>query len=411
MHAVITGGGIIGLFSALYLRRAGWEVTIIDKGDMLSGCSYGNAGMITPSHFVPLAAPGVIKQAFKWMFSASSPFHIRPRLNSNMLSWGINFIKSASEEHVERSAAPLRDLLLMGRSLYEDLENEQGFSFSLRKKGTIMYYKSGKVGAEEIKLAEKAKELGLETEVYDRRKLREMEPGLNVNALGGVHYKCDAHLNPADLMKQLLLKLKDEVTWVRNTAGKFERKNGKIAGITAGGELISGDLFILSGGSWSAGLAASLGINIPLVPGKGYSVTLERPRAELVHPAILCEARVALTPMNGRLRFGGTMEIGSPAGRINMKRVKSITDAVNACFPALKAEMPAKSTVWAGLRPVSADGLPYIGSTQRYDNLIIATGHSMLGLGAAPATGKLVAEIAEGKPTSLALEAFRPDRF
>ncbi|QEC51257.1 D-amino-acid dehydrogenase [Anseongella ginsenosidimutans] len=409
MQAVIIGGGIIGLFSAWYLRKAGWEVTLVDKGDLLNGCSYGNAGMITPSHFVPLAAPGVLSQAFKWLFSTSSPFHIRPRLNRNMISWSRHFIRNASESHAERSAAPLRDLLLMGRSLYEELEPE--LSFSLQKKGIIMYYRSEEAAREEIKLAVKAKELGLETQVYDLSQLRMMEPAMDVQALGGVHYKCDAHLHPAELMKQLLQQLKDEVRWIRNTAGTFEKKNGSIAGVRAGGQLITGDLFILSGGSWSAALAASLGIRMPLVAGKGYSVTLEMPGAQLRHPAILCEARVALTPMNRSLRFGGTMEIGSAAGGINMKRVKGITDAVNTYFPALHAEVPARENIWAGLRPVSADGLPYIGKTRRYGNLIIATGHSMLGLGAAPATGRLVAEIAEGKAPSLGLEAFRPDRF
>lgn len=411
MHVIIVGGGIIGLFSAWYLRRAGWEVTIVDKGDLLSGCSYGNAGMITPSHFVPLAAPGIVGQGFKWMFSASSPFHVSPRLSRNMISWGFHFIRNASEKNVERSAAPLRDLLLLGRSLYEELENEPGFSFFLEKKGIIMYYRSEEAGREEITLARRARELGLETEVYDAGQLKQMEPALDVHALGGVHYKCDAHLSPAHLMEQLLAQLKDEVKWVKNIAGKFERKNGKISGVITGGEVIGGDLFVLSGGSWSAELAAGLGLSIPLVSGKGYSVTVKKPKVLPVHPAILCEARVALTPMNGTLRFGGTMEIGSHDHKVNMKRVKSIADAVNVYFPALKVEMPAKEDVWSGLRPVSADGLPYIGKPRRYDNLIIATGHSMLGLGAAPATGMLVAEIAAGKPASIGVEAFSPDRL
>lgn len=410
MHAVVIGGGIIGLFSAWYLQEAGWKVTVVDRGDMLTGCSYGNAGMITPSHFVPLAAPGVLKQGIRWMFSRSSPFSIRPRFNVGMARWGFHFMRHASAAHAERSAVPLRDLLLMGRDLYEELAAGT-LGLHLEKRGIIMYFQSEAVGEEERVLAEKARQLGLETEVYDSRQLKELEPELEVNALGGVHYKCDAHLYPPELMRQLIVQLREKVGWVRMKVEKFEKSRGKVLAVVGQGASVPGDLFVLSAGSWSGALAATLGLRLPLMPGKGYSVTVEKPPALPRHPAILCEARVAITPMNGMLRFGGTMEIGARREDINLHRVEAIVRAVNSYLPGLKAEMPARERVWAGLRPVSADGLPYIGRFPAVENLIVATGHAMMGLGMAPATGKVVAELAAEKTPSVDLRPFRPGRF
>lgn len=410
MHAVVIGGGIIGLFSAWYLQEAGWKVTVVDRGDLLTGCSYGNAGMITPSHFVPLAAPGVLKQGIRWMFSRSSPFSIRPRFNAGMARWGLHFMRHASAAHAARSAVPLRDLLLMGRDLYEELA-AGALDLHLERKGIIMYFQSEAVGEEEKALAEKARQLGLETEVYDSRQLKELEPEMEVNALGGVHYKSDAHLYPPELIRQLIVQLREKVSWVRMKAEKFEKSPGKVLAVVGQGTSVPGDLFVLSAGSWSGELAAALGLRLPLMPGKGYSVTVEKPRVLPRHPAILCEARVAITPMNGMLRFGGTMEIGAARERINLRRVQAIVNSVNGYFPGLQVKMPARERVWAGLRPVSADGLPYIGKFPEYGNLIVATGHAMMGLGMAPATGKLVAELAGERKPSVDLAPFRPGRF
>src|SRR3954454_17677992 len=160
MRAVVIGGGIVGLSSAYYLQQSGWEITVIDKTDLSDSCSYGNLGMIVPSHFVPLAAPGMVSQGIRWMFNNKSPFYVKPSLNRDLISWGLKFIKSATKEHVEASARPLLDINLLSKKLYEELSNEQRFDFAMEKKGILMYYKTEKVGEEEVHLGEKARQMG-----------------------------------------------------------------------------------------------------------------------------------------------------------------------------------------------------------------------------------------------------------
>ena len=162
MKAVIIGGGIIGLSSAYYLLQDGWDVTIIDKTDLTDSCSYGNLGMIVPSHFVPLAAPGIVAQGIRWMFNSKSPFYIKPSLNSQLIRWGLKFLQSANEKNVKNAARPLTEINLLSKKLYEDLSKEPEFDFAFEKKGIIMYYKSEKVAEEEMHVAEIAKAMGLD---------------------------------------------------------------------------------------------------------------------------------------------------------------------------------------------------------------------------------------------------------
>ncbi len=181
MKAVVIGGGIIGLSCAYYLQKSGWHVTVVDKSDLSDSCSYGNLGMIVPSHFVPLAAPGMVSQGIRWMFNNKSPFYVKPSLNPELISWGWKFVKSAMPKHVERSAEYLLELNLFSKKLYEELATQPGFDFSLEKKGILMYYKTEKVGEEEIHLGEKARRMGLDVEALTQEQVQQLEPGIDLN--------------------------------------------------------------------------------------------------------------------------------------------------------------------------------------------------------------------------------------
>ncbi|MES2005878.1 MAG: FAD-dependent oxidoreductase [Bacteroidota bacterium] len=413
MKAVVIGGGIVGLSSAYYLIKRGWEVTIVDKTDLSDNCSHGNLGMIVPSHFIPLAAPGIVSQGIRWMFNSKSPFYVKPSLNANLINWGWKFIKSATARNVENAASPLLSINLLSKQLYNEMNSQPGFDFSLEKKGIMMYYKTEQVAEEEIHTAEKARRMGLDAVVLSAKEAQELETGVELNVLGAVHYRSDAHLYPNKLNEQL-------VTYLKNAGVKFctgqpvtaVNTNPKsITSVTAGGEEIEGDLFIAAAGSWLPELLRMADLSVPLMPGKGYSFTHTLPKKQLAIPAILCEARVAITPMGGHLRFGGTMELGPVNDKVNMNRVQGIVEAIPAYMPGLNVTMPEKNKVWYGFRPCSPDGLPYIGFGKKYSNLVIAGGHAMMGLSLGPATGKLVAEIAEGANTSIAIKAFDPSRF
>ena len=159
-NVTIIGAGIIGLCSAYYLNKQGFKVTLLEQGDLINNCSSGNAGMIVPSHFVPLAAPGMISKGIKWMFDSKSPFYVKPSLNPVLITWGLKFWKYASQNHVDKVAEPLRDLHLLSKQLYNDLANEAELNFGLEKKGILMLYKTKATGEEEIHLAKKAQSLG-----------------------------------------------------------------------------------------------------------------------------------------------------------------------------------------------------------------------------------------------------------
>jgi len=409
----VIGGGIIGLSSAYYLRQSGWEVTVIDRTDLSDSCSYGNLGMIVPSHFVPLAAPGMIAQGIKWMFNSRSPFYVKPSLNMDLISWGLKFIKSATQENVERSAIPLRDINLLSKSLYQELSARPGFDFAMEKKGIMMYFKTEKVAEEEMHLAAKARSMGLDVGTLDRNQVQALETEVKLDVLGAIHYRCDAHLYPNKLIPQLIAILKDSgVIFETNCAvEKIITGGNKIKKVITNNGVFEGDVVVMANGSWLPQLTKMAGVTIPLMPGKGYSFTLSKPGKKLNIPAILCEARVAITPMNGNMRYGGTMEIAPVNKKVNMKRVEGIVQSVPKYFPNIELNMPQEKDIWYGFRPCTPDGVPYIGFSKKINNLLIAGGHAMSGLSLGPATGKLVAELANGQPTSVNMEAFNPERF
>jgi D-amino-acid dehydrogenase len=405
---LIIGGGIVGLTSAYYLQKKGYEVTILDKGDITDNCSFGNAGMIVPSHFVPLAAPGMIKQGIRWMFDSKSPFYVRPSLNANLINWGLKFMKHATAKHVSHSAEPLRDLSLLSKKLYEGLAKEPDFDFELTNNGILAFYKTEKAGEEEAHLAARAIELGLDMAVLSVDECRALQPDLKLDVLGAVHYRCDAHLYPTKLMNALLKYLTNNgVNIIRGKeVDKIETAGNRIMKVFTGNQAWEADQYVIATGSWSPAVAKMADIKISLMPGKGYSFMEPEPQNRLTIPALLCEARVAITPMNGQIRYGGTMELDKINNRINMQRVKGIVESVPAYFPDLKPAIPAEKDIWYGFRPSSPDGLPYIGRSEKRENLVIATGHGMMGLSLGPATGLLVSQIVAGMATDLKLEPF-----
>jgi D-amino-acid dehydrogenase len=415
MRIVIIGGGIIGLSSAYYLREDGHEVTIIDKTDMNSNCSYGNAGYVCPSHFVPLATPGIVKQGLKWMLNSKSPFYVQPRLSRSLFNWGILFVKAATKQHVEDSAIPLRDIAILSKRLYEEWAALPQFSFAYERKGLLEIFQT-EAGAEHAKhVVEKAHALGLnDTELLDYHGLQALEPQTRLHASGAVFFRCDAHLYPNKLMQQLIADLKQKGVHIRTNeeAIGFESAGGKITKVITAVDDYAADTVIVAGGSWSRELAAKMNVHIPLVPGRGYSVTLEDSPYQINYPAVLVEGRVAMTPMDGnKLRMGGTMEITSTQTPPRLKRVQGILDAVKRFYPEFNVPMPEADKIWYGYRPCSADGLPYLGRTRQWKNVVMATGHAMLGLSLGAGTGKLVSEIVNEQPTSMDTSPFNPDRF
>jgi D-amino-acid dehydrogenase len=410
---VIIGGGIIGLSSAYYLHKAGCQVTILDKGDIDDNCSFGNAGMIVPSHFVPLAAPGMIEQGIKWMFNSKSPFYVRPSLNADLFKWGVKFMKSATAAHVSHSAVPLRDLSILSKALYQDIAKEPGFNFGLANNGILMLYKTEKTGEEETHMARKAIELGLDVAILSAKEAQLLQPDVKLDVAGAVHYRCDSHLSPHLLMHQLTAYLEKAGVIIKRNSEviKIAHNGNKISNICTAGSVYEADQVLIAGGAWSPAIAKLAGLNLPLMPGKGYSFMVDEPAKRMHIAALLMEARVSVTPMGSQIRFGGTMELGPMQAGINMNRVKGIVGSIPKYLPDFNPGIPPGSKIWYGYRPCSPDGLPYIGRVKKYTNLLIAGGHGMMGLSLGLATGKLISELVTEIHPSVSIEAFNVNRY
>jgi D-amino-acid dehydrogenase len=412
-HVIIAGGGVIGLCSALYAAQAGYRVTVVDRNPAVrDGCSFGNAGMIVPSHFVPLAAPGMVALGLKWMWNPESPFYIKPRLSSDLLAWAYHFWRAATPGHVARSAPLIRDLSLTSRALYEELASG-GLDFGLVKDGLLMLCKTAHGLDEEAAGAAKAVALGIPAEVMDAKQTSALDPGVTMDIAGSVYYPKDCHLSPGRFMAAVQERchaLGVTFLWDTQISG-WKLEGSKIRALQTNAGELEADEFVLCGGSWSAEMLSGLKLSLPMQAGKGYSLTVQEPRQISRICAIFTEARIAVTPMEGSMRFGGTMEIAGLNEDITLRRVQGIIKAVPKYYPEFKPEDFAGIQPWRGLRPCSPDGLPYLGRTTAAQNLVIATGHAMMGLSLAPVTGKIVSQLLAHEKPELDLKMLSPDRY
>jgi D-amino-acid dehydrogenase len=412
MHITIIGAGIIGLTTAYYQSKAGHEVIVIEKNDGADNCSFGNAGYISPSHFIPLASPGIVAQGLKWMLSSSSPFYIKPRLDTSLVRWGLKFYAKANEKTVAQNAPHLHNILQLSRNLMIDLDVELKHGFQLETKGCIMLYKSEKTGHHEAELADEAKKYGMIAPVLSLKEVQDMEPDVKVDALGGVYFPIDCHLHPVKMMqtmKTVLSHMGVKILY-KHEVRDFEFSNSKVTHVITDQEKLKTDHLVVAAGSWLEILSTKLGIDLLLQPGKGYSVTYTNRKNNLVHPSILVDDRVAMTPLGGELRVGGTMELCGINHEINMNRVRPIINAANSYYPDINLDIPTKEKVWSGLRPCSPDGLPYIGNSEKHKNVTVAGGHAMIGISLAAGTGLLVKQLVQKEKTEIPLDAFRLGR-
>lgn len=411
---LIIGAGIAGISAAYFLKKAGYSVTVIDKSDGRDNCSYGNAGMIVPSHIIPLSSPGIINKGLKWMLDAESPFYIRPRLNPDLFKWGWKFNKASTYDHVKASGPVLRDLLMKSRELLVELESEVKFDFDFATNGLFMFCNTEKGLEKEIEIAEKAKELGIPAEFYSKEDVNKMEPNVVFDIIGATFFPMDAHLHPGSLMDGLKSLLKEwGVTFEYHAEiNNFEINNDRITKlICSDGRDWNGDSVVMCNGIWSYKLGKSIGKNLIMQAGKGYSITLKNPPFLPDHCGILSEKKVTLTPMFDSLRFGGTMEIAGTDLNINPKKINGLKKAVCEYMPQFTMKHLAGNDIWTGLRPIAPDGLPYVGKLSGFDNLYTSTGHAMMGMSLAPACGKLISELISNGESGLYDPMIDPDRF
>ncbi len=405
---LIIGGGPIGLHCAYYLLKSGRGVTLLDRAQAGVGNASGNAGHIVPSHIVPLAAPGVIPTALKWMLDPPrSPFGLKISLNPAYLAWLIRFTAACTESNVTRAIPPLKALGLLSARLFSEIIAAENFACSYRQNGLLFLYNTKWAFDAGRREAELLHRNGLPAEVLDRAAIREREPAALESVLGGVDFTGDASLDPAEylrLLKERVLQMGAEVREHAPVSG-FETNNGKITRVITPAGAFQPSQVVLAAGAWSPQVARGLGLNLPIQPARGYSLTARAAKNPLRGALLLDERKIAVTPFEGKLRITGRLEIGEMSTTPTPLWIRRIESAARE-YIQLDEPLEIEET-WAGLRPTTPDGLPVIGFSPRHENLILATGHAMLGLSLAPGTGQVVAGLANGQEPGFDLRPFR----
>lgn len=410
---IVIGGGVNGLCAAYYLQKNGLEVTIIDKGTIEDNCSFGNMGYLSPSHYVPLASPGIVAEGLSYMLDSKSPFYIKPRLDFSFLKWALAFYRNSNQKTVDKNSPPLVQLLKLSRRLMEDIDKDLGDVFDMEAKGCMMMCHSRATFEKELKVAETAERYDLKTVVLERKELQAHEPDVELDIYGAVLFTDDAHIHPGRFMLALKKKLEERgVHFQLNTeVTGFAKTKTSVQKVHTNKGDFSADYVLLSPGSWLGELTKKLGHPLMIQGGKGYSTTYEHVEKNIHYPAILVDGRCAVTPWRDTLRIGGTMEFSGLNDKVLISRMQGIYNSVKKFYPGLNIDFPAVEKIWTGLRPVSPDGLPYIGHLDHFENVMVAGGHAMLGISAGAGTGKLISELVEGHQTSINLDAFDVNRY
>jgi D-amino-acid dehydrogenase len=408
--ALVIGGGVIGVSSAYFLARDGWEVTLLEKGEICAGSSYGNAGLIVPTHLVPLAAPGVWWQGVKWMLNKESPFYIKPRASLELARWLWRFRAACTPGRVRRAMPLLRRLSMESVELYRGFA-EKDLDFGFRESGSLTVFSTPEGLAHGREEARLLREGGAAVEVLDGAQARSLEPMLQKDVAGALYGKEDALLVPDRFVKGLA-KLA-ESGGVRIMTGTeaigFRAGGGRITGVETTRGTFSADTVVVAAGAWSPGVARTLGLRVPIQPAKGYSLTYRRPARAPSIPLLPAEGRFSVTPMGEFLRFGGTLELAGMDLSINRPRVDALRRKALQCIEG--GESLELLEIWRGLRPCTPDGLPLVGRPRAVENLVMAAGHAMVGMSLGPATGKLVAQMAGGARPPADVQLLDPDRF
>ncbi len=409
---IVVGGGIIGAFTAYYLRKAGREVTIVDRGEFGGACSHGNCGYVSPSHVLPLCRPGQIMNGIKGMLSSQRALRIKPQLSLSFWSWMMKFASRCNERDALEAGRARHSLLQSSAALYRDVIAKEKLQVEWTTDGLLFVYRDQHEFDAYRKIDKWLREnFNVPAEpIEGSDALTKLEPALKPGLAGAWHYHIDAHLRPDRLMSELRRVLTEmgvqivEKTEVRG----FENIGGKAIAVKTTGDAIPGNEFIVCTGSWTPFLNDELGCRIPVQPGKGYSITMARPKRCPRYPMILEECHVAITPFEQGYRVGSTMEFAGYDTTLNRGRLNYLRTGAAQYLHEPTAEPVYEE--WYGWRPMTWDGKPYIDRSPKLSNVWVAAGHNMLGISMGTGTGKVVAELVTGSSPHLDVKPFRIGR-
>ncbi len=409
---IVIGGGIVGIACAHYLAKEGYGVTVIDQATIGAGCSHANCGFVCPSHVLPLNEPGAIGDGIRSLLNPSAAFRIKPQLRPNLYRWLFQFARRCTHRKMLESGANLLPLLESSIVEYRTLDSELRSAGEWKENGLLYVFRS------EAGLDKFAHTDGLLTENYgvsarriDGADLPEFDSALKHGLAGGFFYQDDASVRPDKLIRNWSTHLAEAgVRFVEHCQLEGVHRSGThISELHTSTGTMTAQQYVIATGAWSGELSAQLNCRLPIEPGKGYSVTMSRPERCPEHPMLFPEHRVGVTPFEDSYRIGSMMEFAGFDTTIPARRIRQLRDSAAPYLEATTAT--ATEETWYGWRPMTWDSLPVVGRIRGLDNALVATGHNMLGLTLAPATGRLIAELASGQPTHIGIDAFSPNRF
>ncbi len=409
---VVVGAGIIGIACAHYLQKAGFSVTVIDQSTIASQCSYGNCGYISPSHVLPLAAPGVIPKTLKSIFEPSSAFRIKPHFSLSLVSWFWQFAKRCNQEQMLETGHFLKTLLYSSMEEYKAVISELKLNCEWQEKG-LVYVLETQRGLEGMR--DKAKLIedhyGVPSQFISGDALGSFDPSLKPGLAGAFHYKVDASLRPDKLNSQWVDYLQSVgVNFVENCElVRMHKSKSEIAYIETSKGSYRADKYVIAAGAWTAKLAKELDCNIPIQPGKGYSVTTNKPEICPDYPMLFPEHGVGVSPFDEGYRIGSIMEFTGFNSEIPHRRIKQLKASAQRYLLGDTQSLWSKE--WQGWRPMTWDSLPIIGRVPKVENAYLSTGHNMLGMSLGAVTGKLIAEMIKGEETHIDATPYSPVRF
>lgn len=410
-RTIIVGGGIAGLCCAYYLRRFADEVTVVESNRVGSGASFANGGWLCPAQAGPLPEPGLTLYGMRALFDPDSALYFKPGDWRRLAPWLLRFRRYCNEDDHANGTAAIAQL---GRDVFDLVEEmrAEGAEFELHKQGMVFAARRVEDARKELRKLAPMRQVGydLPDDVIVGSELHELEPALSPAVAAGFLVREHWHVKPDTLTAGLAAVLRRDGVEVLEGAEVFElvEQGRRLTHVrTAAGDFAA-DSVVLAAGAWTTPLAASVGITIPMEPGKGYSFTV-RPSIMPSHAILLGDVHVGCTPFNGRMRIGGTMEFSGINNRLDRHRIETIVAGARQSF--LPWEKPEIEDVWAGMRPITVDGLPIIDRAGQFDNAYIATGYAMQGVTLAPSAGQALAKLVTTGARPPLLEPFRLDRF
>lgn len=410
-HTVVVGAGVVGVCTAYFLARRGHRVTLLDQGDVNSGASFGNAGIIALGH-PPIPRPGLIRQTFKWIFDSASPLYIPPRLDPRLLSWLWQLRRACTHDHEEHCMTILTALGRASIEWFDRLVAEEDLQCEYRRSGWMEVFRTPKGFEAGLRDADLVRRHGVEVEVLEAEQLAQREPALLPGMAGAVRYPQSGVADPNRFVVELADRARRRGAEIRpNTKATelIERGGALTAVATAAGERIDADTVVLAAGAWTTRLARRAGVHVPMQAGKGYHLDVSRPDPCPQNACVFGEVFVAATPMGGGLRLAGTMEFSGINDRLVRKRLDLLMTGARQYLAGIDAVTPQSQ--WCGLRPCTPDGLPVVGWAPNVAGVFIATGHARMGFTLGPITGKLASEcILDGEP-SIDISPLRVQRF